>query len=163
PRANSASSAAREAASARDPPSAGSLRSATARRACTWTRGSGSVRATSRSSRTEPFAWARAHTPCIRPRTPSLRPRSASRRGTVAHHRPPPLAEEQVAVVFGREARLQVTEPAGRRAQPQVGQGRQRFVGALVVQVRVAVVRAEEAVADADFVFAAVVLVVADE
>ena len=81
----------------------------------------------------------------------------------IAHHRPAPFAEEQVAAILGREPRFQVAEPARGRPAAEDRERRQGLVGALGVEVRIAVIRAVEAVIDADQVVAAVVLVVAHE
>src|SRR5262249_44011249 len=81
----------------------------------------------------------------------------------IADDGPAPLAEKQTAAVLGGEVRFEVADATGRRAQPQVGQRRQCLVGGLLVEVRIAGGGAEEGVADANLIIAAVVLVVADE
>src|SRR5205807_2155338 len=80
---------------------------------------------------------------------------------SVLYDCPAPFTEKQIALVFGRELPLELTEPASRRAEAEVRQRRQRFVRPLLVEIRVAVIGAEKAVADADHVSAAIVLVVA--
>src|SRR5439155_14090376 len=81
----------------------------------------------------------------------------------VANERLPPFAKEQVAAVLRREVRVQIADSAGGGAEAEVGERGNGFVRAFIIKVRIAVVGSEEAVAEADFVVAAVVLVVPDE
>src|SRR5204862_522507 len=127
--------------------STGSARSAMARTAWACTRASGAPLASERS-----LSTAAGPSPLAITQPAGGRPRGPTR-----------PAEEGIAAVLGGELLRQLARPAGPAAQPQVGQGRQRLVGTLVVEVGVTVIGAEEAVADADLVVAAVVLVVADE
>ncbi|MFO0964110.1 MAG: hypothetical protein U0793_00800 [Gemmataceae bacterium] len=89
--------------------------------------------------------------------------RAAGARERIADDGPAPLAEEEVAAILRRERRLKVADAAGGGAEAQVGQRRQRLIGVFVIEVGIAVVGPEEAVADADLVVATVVLVVAHE
>src|SRR5262245_43056380 len=72
----------------------------------------------------------------------------------VTHHRAAPFAEEEIAAELGGEAGLQVAESAGGSSAAENCQWRQGLVGALGVEIRIAEIRAEEAVIDAEKVIA---------
>ena len=69
----------------------------------------------------------------------------------------------EIAAVLLRKLCLQIANTSRGGTEPQVGQRRQGLVGPFVVEVRVAVVGAEEAVTDANLIVAAVVFIVANE
>src|SRR5262249_4720372 len=91
------------------------------------------------------------------------RERCAGALQRVVDHGSAPLAEEETSAIGGGQGRFEVTDTSGRRAKAEVGQGWQRLVGPLVVEVRITVVGAEETVTDADLIVTTVVLIVADE